>query len=287
MIFPLSAFTGKTSSTSQERQQQMSERNLGAEDERYRAPALAKGLDILELLAEAADGLTQVEIAKRLGRTTPEIFRMLAVLRQRGYVWQDDSDNYHLSARMLEVAYRHPPLQRLLSLSRLPMRRLAHQINQSIHLCVLNGGRLLVVAQVDNPDNNINTVRLGAQIPIYDSASGRVLAAFMDEEEKVLLAEMAGQATAERRAAFLRDLPLVRALGYCEGQSLTIEGITNLSAPVFDFTGQVVAAMTSPFIRRISAEGHSGVPEARAALVQTCTELSRKLGFFDGGSSGG
>ena len=55
-------------------------------DEKYRAPALSKGLDILELLASEGDGLAQGEIGRRLDRTTSEIFRMLLVLRQRGYV---------------------------------------------------------------------------------------------------------------------------------------------------------------------------------------------------------
>jgi DNA-binding IclR family transcriptional regulator len=249
-----------------------------ADDEKYRAPALAKGLDIIELLATVSDGLTQVAIAKELQRTTPEIFRMLAVLKQRGYVWQSEDDHYHLSTRLLEVAYRHPPIQRLLALSRAPMQRLAYLINQSVHLCVLQAGRLLVVAQFDNPDNNINTVRLGAQIPIYDSASGRAIAAFMKDEELALLLEQAGPDASGRRDAFIADLSQIRSLGYCEGPSYTIEGITNLSAPVIDFTGQAVAAMTVPFIRRLRMGAHPKLAEARKALVESCKGLSQRLG---------
>ena len=56
------------------------------EDDRYRAPALDKGLDILELLAGIDGGLTQAEIAKRLGRSPNEFYRMLDRLVRRGYV---------------------------------------------------------------------------------------------------------------------------------------------------------------------------------------------------------
>ena len=47
----------------------------GAEDrieelEKYRAPALDKGLDILELLATAETGMSQAEIAKAESRFT-------------------------------------------------------------------------------------------------------------------------------------------------------------------------------------------------------------------------
>lgn len=246
--------------------------------EKYRAPALDKGLDILELLSAEGEGLTQVEIAKMLGRTTPEIFRMLFVLRRRDYVELGADDRYRLTTKMFEVAHRHPPIRRLTAIAGDAMQRLANEINQSIHLCVLHTGRLIVIAQVDCPDNNLNTVRLGAQIPIYDSASGRVLAAFMDSAALDSLLLLAGEEPADRRERFLADLPRIRAAGYCEGTSLTIEGVTNLSAPVFDYTGKPIAAMTTPFIRRLTGVKNVPVPQAREALVRSCQDLSRRMG---------
>jgi uncharacterized membrane protein len=53
---------------------------------RYAAPALDKGLDILELLSSVSEALTHSEIASRLGRTLTEVFRMLVCLEQRGYI---------------------------------------------------------------------------------------------------------------------------------------------------------------------------------------------------------
>lgn len=58
----------------------------GAARPSYRAPALEKGLDILELMAGVPEGLGQAEIARRLGRSVGEIFRMLACLVERGYL---------------------------------------------------------------------------------------------------------------------------------------------------------------------------------------------------------
>lgn len=251
---------------------------MSAEDEKYRAPALTKGLDILELLASANDGLTQVEIGKMLGRTTSEIFRMLVVLIQRGYVELSGDDRYQLTTKLFEVAHRHPPIRRLTAIAGEAMQKLANRINQSIHLCILQGGRLLVIAQVDCPDNNLNSVRLGAQIPIFDSASGRVLAAFMDDAALEHLLTLAGPEPKDRREKFLADLPGIRAAGYCEGPSLTLAGVTNLSAPVFDYTGKVVAAVTTPFIHRLNSPLNVPVPEARNVLVETCKDLSKRMG---------
>src|SRR5215472_10472639 len=54
----------------------------------YAAPALEKGLDILELLGRQRDGLTKSQLARSLDRSASEIFRMLVCLEQRGYVAQ-------------------------------------------------------------------------------------------------------------------------------------------------------------------------------------------------------
>src|SRR5690606_35534132 len=86
-------------------------------DRHYAAPALEKGLDILELLSAEGDGLTQHQIAQSLGRSASEIFRMLSVLERRGYLLRAADGVYRLSLRMFELAHRHPPIRRLLTVA--------------------------------------------------------------------------------------------------------------------------------------------------------------------------
>lgn len=249
------------------------------DDDKYRAPALSKGLDILELLASSAEGLTQIEIAKQLGRTTSEIFRMLMVLRQRGYVdLYSDDDRYHLTTRMFELAHRHPPTRRLTSIAGEAMQRLADQVNQSMHLGIIHSGRVLVIAQVDCQDNNVTSVRLGAHIPIFETASGRVLAAWMEEDRLKRLVGDAGQEPRDKYNAFIDDLPAVRAAGYCAQPSLTIEGVQNISAPIFDFRGGVIAAATIPFVHRLTGTSAASAEDCRDRLVAMAADISRRLG---------
>lgn len=249
------------------------------EEDKYRAPALSKGLDILELLASEAEGKSQIEIAKTLGRTTSEIFRMLMVLRERGYVQLDEgAGRYSLTTKMFEIAHRHPPIRRLTSVAGEAMQRLADRINQSMHMGIIHSGRFLVIAQVDCPDNNITSVRLGAHIPIFETASGRVLAAWMDQPARDALMAAAGPVEPARRQAFLDDLPGVCAAGYCENDSLTVEGVRNISGPIFDFSGKVVAAVTIPFIRRLSGTSIVSVEQSRAELLEMCRLISRQIG---------
>lgn len=247
-------------------------------EEKYRAPALSKGLDILEMLASETRGKTQIEIAKALGRTTSEIFRMLMVLRQRGYIEQsEDGDRYALTTKMFEIAHRHPPIRRLNSLAAEEMQRLAEEINQSLHLAILHSGRVLVIAQVDCLSDTVTSVRLGAQLRLLETASARVLAAWMNDHSLATLRELSGEPD-ENWAEFSKDLKNVAAAGYCESPSLTIEGVINVSAPIRDYSGNVVAALTVPYVRRLSGSAHKSVAECREALLHVCQNLSRQLG---------
>jgi len=247
-------------------------------EEKYRAPALSKGLDILEMLASETRGKSQIEIAKALGRTTSEIFRMLMVLRQRGYIEQsEDGDRYALTTKMFEMAHRHPPIRRLNSLAAAEMQRLADEINQSIHLAILHSGKVLVIAQVDCLEDTLTSVRLGAQLRLLETASGRVLAAWMDERALDNLRELSGESGANWQQ-FTKDLKEVAHAGYCESPSLTIEGVINISAPIRDYSGNVIAAMTIPYVRRLSGSSNKDVPECLTALRRVSHNLSRQLG---------
>ena len=70
---------------------------------RYAAPALEKGLDVIELLARETDGLTLNEVARLLDRTSSELFRMVNALCRRGYIGQHD-DRYVLTLKLFELA---------------------------------------------------------------------------------------------------------------------------------------------------------------------------------------
>ena len=91
-------------------------------NDRYRAPALDKGLDILELLAGIEGGLTQAEIAKALGRSPNEFYRMLERLARRGYVARVEGDRYALTLKMFGMAQFHAPTRRLASLAIAPLQ---------------------------------------------------------------------------------------------------------------------------------------------------------------------
>jgi DNA-binding IclR family transcriptional regulator len=119
----------------------------------YAAPALEKGLDILECLAEQRVSLTQTQLARVLRRSPSELFRMLSCLEQRAYIRKDPvSGAYALSLRLFELSRTHSPYEHLTKAASRPMQALAESVHESCHLSVLHGARLLIVAQQESPE---------------------------------------------------------------------------------------------------------------------------------------
>jgi DNA-binding IclR family transcriptional regulator len=247
---------------------------------RYRAPALEKGLDILELLSDRPEGLSQSEIARALERSVGEIFRMLACLVDRGYVAiQRPSDRYVLTLRVFELAHRHAPLQHMIANALWRMRELAARVHQSCHLTVVETGHGVVVAQVNAPGEIGFAVRAGSVLDLLSTASGRVLLAFQPaaERERILSLEPGSRARRAFLAKYDETLEAVRARGYEEMESTRIRGVRDLSFPVLDPRACAVAAMTMPFIERLDVEDVS-IASARDALSLAARSLSAALG---------
>ncbi|MCA9286025.1 MAG: IclR family transcriptional regulator [Phycisphaerales bacterium] len=250
-------------------------RRSGA-DPKYPVPALDKGLDILELLAERPDGLTQAEVARSLGRSVGEIFRMLNALLRRGYLALDPhSDRYLLTLRLFELAHRHAPMNRLIWNALPVMKDLSAEIRQSCHLAVLEQRRAVVVTQVDSPDEVCFAVRVGRDMDPLDTASGRVLLAFSSDGKRDELLE---ELPARPRAAASSRLEQIRRRGYEQMPSTRIRGVHDVSVPVVGFGGGVVAALTVPCIESIGEDRDTMLEEVVAAVRRAGVALSRSIG---------
>jgi DNA-binding IclR family transcriptional regulator len=245
---------------------------------RYTAPALEKGLDILELLASISEALTHSEIASRLGRTLTEVFRMLVCLEERGYISRTGPDErYQLTLKLFEIVHHHHPLQRLIAQARPLVQQVASETSQSCHLAMLNHAEIVVVAQADAPGIMCFSVRLGANIDLLNTASGHVILAFQTDEVRArALGAWRHHSRKPIPADLHRHLNQIRRRGYEELASYQVHGVVNISYPVLNQHGEAIAAMTVPFLARIGDSG--GPPQVKEALSLASRTLSAAIG---------
>ena len=251
------------------------------DDDRYRAPALDKGLDILELLAEIDGGLTQAEIAKALGRSPNQFYRMLDRLVRRGYVTRIDGDRYSLTLKLFGLAQLHVPVRRLVSYATPFMRELAEETRQANQLTVFDRGSVVVVAQQEAPGYWGISIRVGSHISLYDTGSGHALLAFRSQEERLMMINEFSSSSEHPSLAneFFERLDQIRERGYEMMPSAQTAGVFNLSAPILGSDGQAIAALTIPYIGLVNVSQAPDITETLTMLTRTTKQLSEMAGM--------
>src|SRR5262245_5317901 len=216
----------------------------------YRAPALEKGIAILELLANARRPLTVADIAGTLDRSRAEIYRMLVVLESLEYMHRTEDGRYDLTAKLFDIASRHAPKRSVIAAARAVMEELAEATSQSCHLMVARGDHMVCIAREEGPAAIGFAVQVGFRPPMLQSTSGRVYFAFQETARQQLLAtRLRRGAGGDRVREFLSNAAAIARRGYAVEPSRLTTGIQDLSAPVLDpQTGQAVACLTVPFV---------------------------------------
>jgi len=259
---------------------------VSEDTQRYRAPALDKGLDILELLARQPNGLTRSEIVKELDRKPSEIYRMLDRLVERQYVLRSSlNGGYILSMKLFLLGSNYPPTKRLVDAAITDLNNFAYNTKQSIHMVIPERGKGLVVAQSSGEVTWEFRLPIGAKLGLKTSGSGLVLMAFQDEARVETLFSAASGVSDDTEIlseAMRQDLADIRNRGYRIGSSQQLVGVTDITVPVLGIDNNAVAVLTCPYIEYINqADDESPILDVQAVLA-ILQEVGKKLSYSSG-----
>lgn len=248
---------------------------------RYRAPALDRGLDIVEVLARQAGGLSRAELVRELGVSPSQIYRVLERLVARGYIQRvEGGDRYALSMKLFLLATCHPPIRRLTALAQPMMDSFARDMRQSCHLVMPQHGVGIVVAQASPVTHWEFRARIGAPMDLLATGSGITLLAC---QHPARLAETLGQWGVAEAAAALEALApefaRIRDAGFRVAPSGQVAGVTDLTVPVLGPAGDAVAALTCAFV--VAPDEAAGA--RRAATLARLVALGRALSLHAAG----
>lgn len=219
------------------------------DDRKYRAPALEKGLDVLELLSSHGEPMTPSQMSGVLGRSVSELFRMIQVLEFRGYIEQSP-EGYRLTNRLFTLGMAQAPVRSLVETALPVMRELAEATVQSCHLVVLSGEQIVVIARIEGPGDLGFSVRVGYRRNVIDATSGLMFYGCAPAAGKAELRErLAARFGAARTNRFIKAAEEAGSRGHVERPSDFVKGVTDLVAPIMGADG-VIATLISPYIER-------------------------------------
>lgn len=244
----------------------------------YSAPALEKGLDILELLAGAGQAMGTRQIADELGRSKNEIFRMVHVLQKRGYIQRDESgEGLMLSNKLFGLGMQTARARDLVSTAAPIVERFAEEVHQAAHLVVAHRGETVVIAAASGGADMNFSLKLGYRRPLADAHSGLVLMAFQPEAvRRRMIAECLTLMRDRPDPTSLEaELDAVRVQGAVVHESRDIVGVTDLVCPILVGEGRAVACVTVAAVSRRSSPPNFDALLARLKLA--CEEIAAAL----------
>lgn len=249
----------------------------------YIIQSVAHALDVLEEFRGDAIELGVTELSKKLKLHKNNIFRLLATLEARGYIEQNKStENYRLGLKSLELGQTFIRQMGLLRQARPTLEKLAEKANETTYLAIMRNQDVVYLDVVEANQTVRVASRVGLRLPTYCTAVGKVLICSESEEElRKKLPEQIVKRTSKTLTdpkAVVDHLKKVARQGYAIDDEEYEEGVRCIAAPVRDYTGNVVAAISisGPAMRmpdkKISEDLAQTVKEAGE-------EISRRLGY--------
>src|SRR5689334_12982871 len=243
--------------------------------------SVERAISVLEVLAARGEaGVT--EVASEIDVHKSTAFRLLGALEGGGLVEQTGHrGKYRLGFGLIPVAGAASDRLDVGQQGRAGCPRLATELGETVNVAVLRDHFVVNVDQARGPSTVASHNWIGQLTPLHCTSSGKVLLAHLDPAKRAELLARAGTPALTARTVsspgrLEEQLVRVREAGYATAIEEYELGLNAVAAPVFDGSGQVVAA--------VSVSGPSyrfdeqRVRHAVAPLLATTADISRRMG---------
>ncbi len=256
--------------------------------QRYMEPSLSyqslkRGLLVIEVIADFGGSASVSEIARKTALPRSTVHRLLRSLIEFGYLVQDgEARPYKLTPKLFQLTRRTWTQAQLAEISVPFLDELSSRTGEGTSLAILREGVVTIVAKRDSEGPVRVVQKVGATRPIYCSAVGKTLAAWLPEREldgiisRIVFEQMTPK-TITTPAAFRRELARIRETGFAIDNEEHIEGIRCIASPVRDESGEVCASLCVVGPKnRLSLRR---LKELRKSLAAVASDLSVRLGY--------
>lgn len=254
-------------------------------DRRQRVQAVSTAIAVLKGLANLQGRASLTGLARHLGENPAKVHRYLLSMVEDRLVEQDPvSLQYYLGAGAIQIGLAAMRLADPIRVAEPVLVRLRESLGMTCFVAVM-GNKGPTIVRFEEPGLPVTlNVRVGSVLSLLWSATGRVFLGFMDDarfereaSQELDAATDALRATLDARDPIGRLKQEIRDAGMAVVRDTNLQGISAIGAPIFDFSGHVVAVLTV-----LGATGGFDAaidsPVARV-LREESTQLSAALGF--------
>lgn len=234
-------------------------------------------IHIIELLTEHHEGLSFTDLQAHLGVPKSSLFGLLRTMTARGHLMlEPEARTYRLGVRYWEAGQAFLRGTDLPRIAHPYLEAAAAELNETVQVAVLDGLENVYIAKVE-ADQRLQLVsQVGSRLPAYATGLGKVLLAYLDEDE--LRARLAGAElmaytpnTVTDADELIAQLRQIRERGYSTDEGEYTPGVYCVAVPVRDHQDHVIASMSCsvPHVRLSTDFG--------ARLLETLRKQTRAL----------
>jgi len=213
--------------------------------------SLERALIIMDTLSSQTNGLSIKELSERTNLHKSTVHRLLQTLRLYNYVYQDNrTEQYHLGAKILEMGANMMDSFDVRTIARPVLESLCKEVGEAVHLCILDGLAAVYIDKIDNETRSIRMYsQIGKRIPVFCSASGKVLIAWLDSRERNNLVSQIQftkytETTLADQQSLLVELDETTRKGYAVDWFEHEDSVFCVASPVFNREKRVAAAVS-------------------------------------------
>ena len=248
-------------------------------------------LDILESLHATPAGFSLSYLSEKLGMPKSAVHRLLAALKDRGFVEQvEESGIYQATLKLSLIGAKFFSATDLRGFLEPVVGSLSEKMRELTRMSLLVGDELTWVLSSQGGDHILRyDGHSGRKVVPHITATGRVWLASMSDEDAVATAIAAGLGKPELKRpgtkgidtvqALLKDLGRTRKQGYGLVEEEAEVGVSSVACPIHDqeepdrFLGTISVA--GPSVRMTRARMEEMVPDIRDTAAQLSTVLFR------------
>lgn len=243
-----------------------------------------RAISVLEILAREGEAGVS-DVASEIGVHKSTAFRLLAALEERDLVEQSaERGKYRLAFGILRLASAIPARIDMVRQAQPIVEGLAAQLDETINVAIVREHYAVNVQQARSSAAVASQNWVGQLTPLHATSSGKILLAYMGDEQRESILEAAGlpsltPRTVTSRRVLLDELAEVRKTGFATAFEELEAGLNAAAVPIRDHTGEVVGALSaSGPAFRFDADWIKG---AEADLRLAGTRISHRLGWLE------